>query len=696
MQASSEHSQSLSPEQRAARDRLCTDTIRTLSMDAVQKANSGHPGTPMALAPVGYTLWNGFLRYHPDHPDWPNRDRFVLSAGHASMLLYSLLHLAGVVEIDAHGKRTGHPAVSLEDIQQFRQMSSKTPGHPEYRMTTGVETTTGPLGQGCANSVGMAMAGAWLGERFNRADATLFDYDVYAICGDGDMMEGVSSEAASTAGHLKLANLCWIYDNNTISIEGHTDLAFSEDVLQRFKGYGWHTLHVKDANDTAALVEALNSFKANDDAPTFIMVDSVIGYGAPNKHNTAAAHGEALGEDEVRLAKKAYGWDENAQFSVPDDARTWLRDSLRARNQEAYTAWETTFARLQSQEPQLADELQRMRAGTMPDDWDAALPEFEADEKGIASRQSGGKVLNAYAQRVPWLLGGSADLSPSTKTNLTFEGAGSFSATHHQGRNLHFGVREHAMGAIANGMALCYLRPYTSTFLVFSDYMKPPIRLAAIMELPVVFVFTHDSIGVGEDGPTHQPIEHLTQLRATPGVLTLRPGDANEVTEAWTIALKQTHRPSCIVLSRQPLPTLDRKRFASAQGTAKGAYVLTGASETPPRVILIATGSELSLAVQAYEQLEKEGIAARVVSMPSWELFEEQTPAYKESVLPAKVTARVAIEQAGPLGWDRYVGAKGAKVVMHSFGASAPIGKLQAKFGFTVGNVVKVAKEQIS
>jgi len=671
-------------------DTQCINTLRTLAMDAVQKANSGHPGTPMGLAPVGYTLWSRFLRYHPEHPDWPNRDRFVLSVGHASMLLYSLLHLAGVVEIDAQGKRSGQPAISLDDIKQFRQMGSKTPGHPEYRMTTGVETTTGPLGQGCANSVGMAMAGRWLGERFNRDGQVLFDYNVYTLCGDGDMMEGISSEAASLAGHLRLANLCWIYDNNTISIEGHTELAFSEDVIQRFQAYGWHTLHVTDANDLHALSTALETFQRNTGAPTLIVVDSVIGYGSPHKHNTAAAHGEPLGAEEIRLTKAAYGWPEDSSFLVPEEARTVLRDALRERAEPLHRQWHQTLSSL---DPQLADELQRMRAGKMPEQWLAELPSFDRDAKGVASRAAGGEVLNAFARQIPWLLGGSADLSPSTKTNLTFDGAGRFSADDYSGRNLHFGVREHAMGAIANGMALSYLRPYTSTFLVFSDYMKPPIRLAAIMELPVVFVFTHDSIGVGEDGPTHQPIEHLTQLRATPGLLTLRPGDANETLELWKVALAQTHRPSCMVLSRQPLPTLDRTQYAAAAGAAKGAYVLAGTEH--PKVILLATGSEVSLAVAAYEQLKGEGIAAQVVSMPSWELFEEQPQAYRNGVLPPAVTARVVVEQAGPLGWDRYVGQTGAKVVMNSFGASAPLAKLQEKYGFTVENVVKLAKQQI-
>lgn len=674
-------------------DTQCINTIRTLAMDAVQKANSGHPGTPMGLAPVGYTLWSRFLRYHPQHPDWPNRDRFVLSVGHASMLLYSLLHLAGVVEIDAHGKRSGQPAISLDDIKQFRQADSKTPGHPEYRMTTGVETTTGPLGQGCANSVGMAMAERWLGKRFNRNDKVLFDYNVYTLCGDGDMMEGISSEAASMAGHLKLDNLCWIYDNNTISIEGHTELAFSEDVIKRFQAYGWHTLHVTDANDLQALSTALETFKTNTGAPTLIVVDSVIGYGSPHKHNTAAAHGEPLGDDEIRLTKAAYGWPQDSSFLVPDEARTVLRDALLERSQPLYETWHQHLSQLEQYEPELADELRRMRAGEMPEHWQDDLPHFDSDAKGVASRAAGGEVLNAFAQQIPWLLGGSADLSPSTKTNLTFDGAGRFSADDYSGRNLHFGIREHAMGAIANGMALSYLRPYTSTFLVFSDYMKPPIRLAAIMELPVVFVFTHDSIGVGEDGPTHQPIEHLTQLRATPGLLTLRPGDANETLELWKVALAQTHRPSCVVLSRQPLPTLDRSQYAPASGAAKGAYVLAGADE--PKVILLATGSEVGLAVAAYEQLTQEGIAAQVVSMPSWELFEDQDQAYRDSVLPPAVKARVVVEQAGPLGWDRYVGQTGAKVVMNSFGASAPLAKLQEKFGFTVENVVKQAKAQI-
>jgi transketolase len=678
----------------AALDQLSINTIRTLAMDAVQKANSGHPGTPMALAPLGYTLWSRTLRYHPAHPDWPNRDRFVLSAGHASMLLYSLLHLAGVVEIDADGKRTGRAAVSLEDIRQFRQMSSKTPGHPEYRLTTGVETTTGPLGQGFANSVGMAMAQRWLAERFNTERAVLFDYRVYALGGDGDMMEGVSSEAASLAGHLKLGNLCWIYDNNTVTIEGHTELAFSDDVAARFRAYGWQTLHVRDANDTGAIHAALEQFKHTTDRPTLIVVNSVIGYGAPHKQNTAAAHGEPLGVEEIRLAKAAYGWPEDASFLVPDAVRTRLRETLLQRVEPAFARWNSALGELMASDPQRAEELRRMRAGELPENWTDSMPFFNADPKGVASREAGGKAVNGAARQVPWLLGGAADLAPSTKTALTFDGAGIFEAHSYAGRNLHFGIREHAMGAIANGMALSYLRPFTATFLVFSDYMKPPLRLAALMELPVVFVFTHDSIGVGEDGPTHQPIEQLAQLRGIPGMITLRPGDANETIEAWKVALQQTNRPCSIVLSRQPLPTLDRSVYSAAAGTAQGAYVLASTRDATPRVILIGTGSEVSLCVQAYEKLQAEGIAARVVSMPSWELFELQDAAYRESVLPAAVIGRVAVEQAGPLGWDRYVGALGAKVVMNSFGASAPIAALQEKFGFTLDNVLKLAREQ--
>ena len=669
-------------------DRLAIDTIRTLSMDAVQKANSGHPGTPMALAPVAYTLWKDYLRYDPETPDWPNRDRFVLSVGHASMLLYSVLHLAGVVEIDAEGAKTGKPAVSLDDIKQFRQLDSKTPGHPEYRMTTGVETTTGPLGQGCGNSVGMAIAERALAAKYNKPGFELFDHDVYVLSGDGDMMEGVSGEAASVAGHLKLSNLCWIYDSNHITIEGGTDLAFDEDVGKRFEAYGWQVIHVEDANDTAALARALDAFKACTDRPTFIQVHSVIGWGSP-KAGSAKAHGEALGEDAVRATKKAYGWPEDAQFLVPDGVKQSFTEALSSRGKPAREAWEQLFSRYKEQYPTEGRQIDDLRHGKIADGWQEAVPVFPTDAKGLASRDSGGKVLNAVAPKIPALMGGAADLSPSTKTDI--KDAASFEPNNYAGQNMHFGVREHAMGSIANGMALSYLRSYTGTFLVFADYMRAPIRLAAIMELPTVFVFTHDSIGVGEDGPTHQPIEHLATLRAIPGLDTIRPGDANEVAQAWKVALTHTHEPTALIFSRQAIATLDREKYASAEGVEKGAYVLGGADE--PEVILIGTGSELPLVVQAHEKLTEEGVKSRVVSMPSWYLFEKQDQAYREHVLPPSVMARVAVEQAGSMGWDRYVTSHGATITMSTFGASAPIAKLQEKYGFTVENVVKVARE---
>lgn len=674
--------------------RLTIDTIRTLAMDAVQKANSGHPGTPMALAPVGYTLWSRFLRMDPAAPDWPNRDRFVLSVGHASMLLYALLYLAGVEEIDAKGARTGRLAVDLPDIEQFRQLGSKTPGHPEYRMTTGVETTTGPLGQGCGNSVGMAIAERHLAARFNRDGFTLFDHDVYALCGDGDTMEGVSSEAASLAGHLRLSNLCWIYDSNTISIEGHTDLAFIEDTGKRFEGYGWNVIHVADANDCAAMAAALNGFRATDDRPTFIIVRSVIGWGSP-RADSAKAHGEPLGEDNVRATKKAYGWPEDAHFRVPPGVARHFHDSIADRGRPLREAWDAMFARYRTAYPDLADELDRARRGDLPDGWDADIPTFPADPKGIASREASGKVLNAIAPHMPLLMGGAADLSPSTKTDLKAPAEASFEGDDYAARNMHFGVREHAMGSIANGMALSWLRPYTATFLVFADYMRPPIRLAAIMELPVTFVFTHDSIGVGEDGPTHQPIEHLATLRAIPGLDTIRPGDANETAEAWKVALTHRHQPTVLVFSRQAIPTLDREKYAPASGLAQGAYILADAPDGDPQIILIGTGSEVPLVVAAHERLVAGGIRSRVVSMPSWHLFEQQSDAYRDSVFPRAVTARLAVEQAGELGWDRYVGPDGRTVTMSTFGASAPIAKLQDKFGFTVDNVVKVAREMV-
>ncbi|UVO51559.1 transketolase [Sphingomonas sp. SUN019] len=663
-------------------ERLAIDTIRTLSMDAVQKANSGHPGTPMALAPVGWTLWSKFLRYDPAHADWPNRDRFVLSVGHASMLLYSLLHLAGVKQKD------GAEAVSLEDIRQFRQLSSKTPGHPEYRHTTGVETTTGPLGQGCGNAVGMAIAERWMAGRYNKPGFDLFDHDVYALCGDGDMMEGVSGEAASIAGHLKLSNLCWIYDSNHISIEGATDLAFDEDVGKRFEAYGWNVIHVDDANDVAALTAAFETFKATNDRPTFIVVHSVIGWGSP-RAGSEKAHGEPLGAENIVKTKEAYGWPVDKDFYVPDGVQAGFEKSISDRGAPLRQAWDELREKYRTEHADLARELDALMGGTLPDGWDADIPVFEADAKGVASRDAGGKVLNAIAKRVPWLLGGSADLAPSTKTDI--KGAASFEADNYGGANFHFGVREHGMGAVVNGMALSGLRAYGSTFLVFLDYMRAPVRLSALMEIGSVWVYTHDSIGVGEDGPTHQPIEHLATMRAIPGLDTIRPSDANEVAAAWRATMEDGKHPTALVLSRQALPTLDRTKYASADGLAKGGYVLASAEN--PQVILIATGSEVSLAVEAYEKLTADGVAARVVSMPSWYRYELQSDAYKESVLPKGVSARVAIEMAGEIGWDRYVGLSGETITMSTFGASAPIAKLQDKYGFTVENIVKVAKQ---
>jgi len=674
-------------------DRLAIDTIRTLAMDAVQKANSGHPGTPMALAPIGETLWTKFLRYDPAKPDWPNRDRFVLSVGHASMLLYGLIHMAGIEEIDADGNKTGAEAVSLDDIKQFRQLSSKTPGHPEHRHTTGVETTTGPLGQGCGNSVGMALAERWLAARYNQDGFTLFEHDVYVFCSDGDLMEGVASEAASMAGHLKMSNLCWVYDANEITIEGGTPLAFNEDVGKRFEAYGWNVIHLPDAEDTQAFAGAIEQFKATNDRPTLIVVKSIIGIGFPTRQGTHKAHSDAPGEEEIRGAKKSYGWPEDAQFRVPDEALQHFRAQMIDRSRPLREEWEQTFARYREAHPDLAQEIERMRQGKLPDGWDADLPTFEADTKGIASREASGKVLNAIAERIPYLVGGAADLAPSTKTDI--KGQPSLEADAPGGRNIHFGIREHAMGSVANGMALSYLRPYTGTFLVFSDYMRPPIRLASIMELPVVFVFTHDSIGVGEDGPTHQPIEQLVALRAIPGLDVIRPGDANETAEAWRAALTATSNPTLLALSRQALPTLDRSKYAAASGLQQGGYVLADCEGTP-EVILIATGSEVGLVVQAYEKLTADGVKARVVSMPSWHRYEKQDEAYKESVLPTDVAARLAVEQGSEIGWDRYVGLKGRTIAMASFGASAPIAKLQDKYGFTVDKVVETARQLIA
>ena len=677
-------------------DELCINTIRTLSMDAVQKADSGHPGTPMALAPVIYTLWQHFLRFDPDDPIWPNRDRFVLSNGHASMLLYAMLHLTGVKVVNSEDQRSGEPAVTLDDIERFREIGGKCPGHPEYQLTTGVETTTGPLGQGCATSVGMAIAERWLAQHFNRPDITVFDYDVYALCGDGDMMEGVTSEAASLAGHLMLGNLCWIYDSNRITIEGHTDLAFSEDVAARFLAYGWNVKLVGDANDTERIAQAIEKFRRADDAPTLIIVDSHIAYGAPHKHDTSAAHGEPLGVEEIRLAKRSYGWPEDAKFLVPEGVREHFSSGFGQRGGDLRTTWLAHMEAYRAKYPDLANQLERMQMRDPPKGWDADLPNFPTDSKGLATRNSSAKVLNAIASRYPWVIGGAADLAPSTKTRLTFEAAKDFEADTYGGRNLHFGIREHAMGAIVNGLALSKIRAYGSTFLIFSDYMKPAIRLSALMRLPVVTIFTHDSIGLGQDGPTHQPVEQLIALRAIPGLITLRPADANEVAEAWRVIIGLKHQPACLVLSRQPLPTFDRKRYATASGVAHGAYVMADAVSGQPAVILIGTGSEVALCVEVYETLKQEGIAARVVSMPSWELFEQQDQAYRDSVLPPDITARVSVEAGAVIGWDRYTGMNGARIGMHSFGSSAPIKDLMKKFGFTPEKVLAAAKEQIA
>ncbi|MDX2192076.1 MAG: transketolase [Gemmatimonadales bacterium] len=665
-------------------DDLCINTIRTLSMDAVQKANSGHPGTPMALAPVAYTVWQRFLRFDPQQPIWANRDRFVLSNGHASMLLYSLLHLAGVKQVDEKYDVTGEPAVSLEEIERFRQLGSRTPGHPEYRHTTGVETTTGPLGQGIATSVGMAIAARWKSTYFNRPGFDIFDYDVYAICGDGCLMEGIGSEAASLAGHLELSNLCWLWDNNHITIEGRTDLAFTEDVAARFRAYGWNVLHVPDANDTGAVARALELFREEKGRPTFIVVDSHIAYGAPNKQDTKEAHGEPLGEDEIRLAKQNYGGPVDAKFLVPDGVRARFDEQVGARGREQRVAWEAKFRDYGKQYPDLAEQVELIDRRGLPKGWDSGLPSFPADAKGIAGRDASAKVLNALAKNVPWLLGGSADLAPSTKTRLTFDGSRDFEPDDHGGRNFHFGVREHVMGAVINGMALSKLRPYGSGFLIFSDYARGSIRLSALMEIPVIHIFTHDSISLGEDGPTHQPIEQLAMLRATPNVVVLRPADGTETAEAWRVALGRQDGPSVLVLTRQKLPVFDRaaQGLGAADGVRRGAYVLREPA-TAPEALLLATGSEVHVALAAADLLAQDGIAARVVSMPSWELFARQPEAYRDAVLPPSVGARVAIEAAAPFGWHRWVGERGTVLAMESFGASAPAERLYQEFGLT-------------
>lgn len=678
---------------------LAINTIRTLSMDAVQAAESGHPGSPMGIASTAYVLWQKHLRYDTSDPTWPNRDRFVLSAGHASMLLYSLLHLTQTKAVSDDYKILSSPAVPLEDIKRFRQLDSKCPGHPEYRWTSGIETTTGPLGQGLANSVGMAIAREWLAANFNRPGNELFNYDVYAICGDGCLMEGISSESASLAGHLKLRNLCWIYDSNRITIEGGTDLAFSEDVATRFMGYGWNVLRVSDANDLGQLDRAFTQFKTkSSDRPTLIIVESHIAWGSPNKQDTAGAHGEPLGEEEIRLTKKGYGWPEDAKFLVPDGVYEHFAGGIGKRGQELHQSWNTAFGKYKAEFPTQASQIELMQRRELPTDWDKNLPVFPADAKGKATRDTGGQVLNVLAQNIPWLVGGSADLAPSNKTRLTFAGAGDMQSNTFNGRNMHFGVREHAMGAILNGMAVSKVRPYGGTFLVFSDYLRPAIRLAAIMELPAIYVFTHDSIGVGEDGPTHQPVEHLSSLRAIPGLITLRPADGNEVVEAWKLAIQQKREPVAMILTRQALPTVDRTKYASAEGVSRGAYVLSDAPNGKPDVLLMASGSEVSLVLQAQEQLAAVGIQARVISVPSFEVFEhycKKHPEYRESVMPLSVKARVSVEMGSTFGWERYVGLTGASIGMRSFGASAPLKDLLKKFGFTVDAVVAAAKQQV-
>lgn len=676
-------------------EQLSINTIRTLAMDAVQAAKSGHPGTPMAMAPVTYCLWNQFLQFDPDDPIWPNRDRFVLSIGHASMLLYAMLHVTQVKVVNDEYKPTNDLAVPLDEIKRFRQLESKTPGHPEYRWISGVETTTGPLGQGLGNSVGMAMAQRWMAEYFNRPGFDIINYDVYSLCGDGCMMEGLSSEAASLAGHLKLSNLCWIYDNNKITIEGKTALAFSEDVGARFRAYGWNVAYVDDANNLEKLSGAFRAFQEENTKPTLIIVDSHIAFGAPNKQDTHGAHGEPLGEEEIRLTKKNYGWPEDAKFLVPEEVIQHFQTGMGQRGKANREVWMAKVQEYTTQYPDLADQLYKMQHRQLPEGWARGLTEFPADKKGLATRESSGKVLNAIAKEVPWLMGGAADLAPSTKTRLTFDGAGDFEATTPGGRNLHFGVREHAMGAIMTGMVLSKVRAYGAGFLIFSDYGRPSIRLAAMMEIPVIYVFTHDSIGVGEDGPTHQPIEQLASLRAIPGLVTLRPGDANEVVEAWRVIMQLQHQPVVLALTRQALPTLDRTQYGSALGVAQGAYVLADPDDGKPEVLLLGTGSEVPLCVDAYEQLKVDGIKTRVVSMPSWELFEQQSQDYRDSVIPPDVTARVSVEQATTFGWSRYVGLTGTSIGMHTFGSSAPLKDLTKHFGFTVDHVMAAVKQQL-
>ncbi|MFZ0019140.1 MAG: transketolase [Acetobacteraceae bacterium] len=677
-------------------DQLAINTIRMLVVDAVQKAKSGHPGTPMDAAPAAYTLWQRVLRYDPADPRWINRDRFVLSSGHASMLLYSLIHLAAIKAANPSYEEVGRDAVTLDDIKAFRQAGSRCPGHPEYGWTSGVETTTGPLGQGVATSVGMAAARQWLRANYNRPGYDLFDFNVYALCGDGDMMEGVASEAGSLAGHLRLSNLCWIYDSNRVTIEGHTDIAFTEDVAARFLAYGWNVLRVTDANDTERLERAYHGFLSTEDRPTLIIVHSHIGYGAPHKQDSPEAHGEPLGEEEVRLTKEFFGFDPAQDFVVPDGVRQHFSAQLGARGARLNAEWQDTFQRYLNQYPDLAEQVVCMSKRGLPSGWEAALPDFPPSATGLSTRDASGRVLNAVAERIPWIVGGAADLTPSTKTRLTFETAGDFQPGeplgNRRGRNMHFGVREHAMCAAVNGMTLTGLRAFGSGFLIFTDYARGAIRLASLMDLPVLHIWTHDSISVGEDGPTHEPIEQLVSLRAIPGMVVIRPADANEMSEAYRCILQLQHRPAALICSRQPLPIVDRTKFAPAAGLAKGAYVLTDAPDAKPDVILIASGSEVTLCLTARDKLVAEGVTTRVVSMPSWELFEEQDATYRDSVLPPSVTARVTVEEGSPLGWQRYAGPTGVVLGMRTFGMSAPMKVVAEHFGFTTDTVVAAAK----
>jgi transketolase len=676
-------------------DELAINTIRTLSIDAVQQAKSGHPGTPMALAPLVYVIWNEVMRFDPQDPVWPNRDRFVLSNGHASMLLWSVLYLTETRAVNPEYERLREPVVTLDDIRHFRQLGSKAPGHPEYHLVSGVEATTGPLGQGIANSVGMAIARKWLGSRYNKPDFDLFDYNIYAICGDGCLMEGIGSEAASLAGHLGLDDLCWIYDNNHITIDGNTRITFTEDVAARFLAYHWNVLRVTDPNDLESIAEALAGFRKTKGRPTLIILDSHIGYGSPHKVDTSAAHGEPLGDDEVKLVKRAYHWPENAKFLVPDGVMEHFADGIGQRGGKARRDWESMFAKYRARFPELATEIDLMQKRELPAGWDRNLPSFAPDAKGIAGREASSQALNVLAQNIPWLLGGSADLASSNKTLLKFAGAGEFESGTPDGRNIHFGIREHAMAAIVNGLTLSKLRAFGSTFFIFSDYARPSIRLSALMELPTIFIFSHDAMGDGEDGPTHQPVEQLISLRAIPGLVVLRPADANEVVEAYRYIMQLRHQPAVMAVSRQPLPTFDRSKCASAAGVARGAYVMADTPGGSPEIILIASGSEVALVIQAQEALTARGIRSRVVSMPSWDIFEQQPQSYRDEVLPPAVTARLAVEQGSVLGWAAYVGPHGRVIGMHTFGASAPLKELQRKFGFEPERVVSVAMEML-